>query len=246
MDINKKNMITFICICIGAIITIIAAFVDYRNKLAEERQNLIKERQRSDEYKNIVNKSNNIIESQRSVINATEKITQLQTELDLKNKKIQELQNQTLDNITGGESYSMLLITYENKENTLGRLSFELGPNCKHPLQHVQSRIVDLNDNSVEFNFDVIQKTTFSIGTIEPHQISVLNSFIKLDKTKGVNLIIYTSANNGFYTQVLRMKFINNKWSKATIVYRDRDAKELYCKIDSTYPNKDKKTLFKE
>lgn len=109
-------MITLVCVCIGAIITMIAAVVDYRNKLKEEKESLDNERKKSREYINIINKSNKIIESQRSVIDTTNKIIDLQNELNEKNQIIYDLQNKTFDNITGGKNVPSLYIIASDTE----------------------------------------------------------------------------------------------------------------------------------
>lgn len=73
---------------------------------------------------------------------------------------------------------------------------------------------------------------------------ATIKKYFNLDKEKGVNLNIFFSANNGFFTQLLRMRFINENWYTATKIIRDKDNKVLFTNIDVGYPIRDKKIIF--
>jgi hypothetical protein len=114
-----KSMIPLLCIITGSLITVIAAFCDYKQKLTDKQEQLIRERKRkrSDEYSKIIEKSNDILQKnnviitkQETVIGSSKKIIDLQNELSKKNDLVQELQNNTLNNITGGNNIPRLWI----------------------------------------------------------------------------------------------------------------------------------------
>ena len=146
--------------------------------------------------------------------------------------------------MTGGESYCKMQIWNINSSNDLGYLVFFV--EGKNPLTGIQARIVDLNNLDAQpLSIEEINKNVVDIGTLDPDKAFVTKITIKLDKAKGVNLNIFFGANNGFSTQLIRKKFINNKWVSAEQITRLKDNKELYLKIDPDFPSKDKTQIFK-
>jgi len=116
-------MIPFVCIILGSIITVVAAFFDYRQKLEDQKEQLDNEIKRNQEYQNLLGKSNalmeksnNIITTQQTVIDTSKKIIDLQNQLNLKNEEIQKLQENTLNNITGGKNIPILYIKATGSE----------------------------------------------------------------------------------------------------------------------------------
>jgi hypothetical protein len=102
----KKEMTSFIFILIGSLITIIAAFYEYKNKLVEKEEQIKTEVKRNEEYQNI-------IFSQRVVMDTSNRIIELQNELNEKNIKIQKLQDATLNYISGATKIPKLKITVD-------------------------------------------------------------------------------------------------------------------------------------
>ena len=45
------------------------------------------------------------------------------------------------------------------------------------------------------------------------------------------------------FTQLLRMRFVDNEWTSATMVIRNEDT--IYKKIDKNYPEKNSSKIFK-
>jgi hypothetical protein len=84
----------------------------------------------------------------------------------------------------------------------------------------------------------MIGANTVSIGNIPPNSAQVLRSVIKLGgDRKRVN--IFFSARNGFYTQELRIRLVDNQWRSATRVTRNRaDGKSetVLTQIQPEYP----------
>ena len=88
-----------------------------------------------------------------------------------------------------------------------------------------------------------IFKNLIDIKSIETDGAVQIPTKFHLDKQKGVNLNIFYSANNGFFTQLLRMRFINNEWTSATLVMRNEQT--IFKKIDENYPEKNSSKIFK-
>lgn len=80
-------MLTLICVSVISVVTIIAALIDYRNKLDDKQEQLNTERKRADEYKNIIEKSNSILVKTNTILE--------------KNIELQKIQTETLQNVTG-------------------------------------------------------------------------------------------------------------------------------------------------
>ncbi|WP_291103445.1 MULTISPECIES: hypothetical protein [unclassified Flavobacterium] len=151
------------------------------------------------------------------------------------------------NNLTGGDSYCycfFLISTYYKSKDT-GNLVFKLGDNNKNPLKNVQARIFDLNtyDKENPPTPDDLFKNLINFQSIETDGSVQVPTKYHLDKQKGVNLNIFYSANNGFFTQLLRMRFVNNEWTSATIVIRNEDT--IFKNIDKNYPDKISNKIFK-
>lgn len=151
------------------------------------------------------------------------------------------------NNLTGGDSYCycfFLISTYYKSKDT-GNLLFKLGDNNKNPLKNVQVRLFDLNtyDKENPPNPDDLFKNLIDIKSIETDGAVQIPTKFHLDKQKGVNLNIFYSANNGFFTQLLRMRFINNEWTSAIMVMRNEQT--IFKKIDENYPEKNYSKIFK-
>ena len=146
------------------------------------------------------------------------------------------------DHLTGGNSYCKMEIGNINISNDEGGLVFWV--EGKDPLSQIHARIVDLNDPH-RFDLQQLNKNVVDIGTMTPAKAYVTQISIKLDKVNGVNLNIFFSANNGFTTQLTRMKFSNDKWLRATKIVKGFTGEELFLEIDPDYPIKDKDVIFK-
>ena len=179
------------------------------------------------------------IETQASTI---DKLRRENTELY---GKLSIASTEIYNNLTGGDSFCRMEIRDIGPQAERGSVIFFV--DGENPLNRVQVRIVDLNTiNKNSFSLEEINKNYFDIGALDPGKAFMTPYIIKLDKVKGVNLNIFFSANNGFTTQLIRMKYTNNKWVSAQTVIRLKDGKELYLKIDSDFPEKNKNKIFKE
>lgn len=99
-----KLMAPFIFVVIGSLVTIIAAFVEYRNKIKEAEENAQQYAALLKQTNEILKKNQAIIASQGTVIETTQKIISLEEELKEKNAEIARIQANTLDQVTGGSN----------------------------------------------------------------------------------------------------------------------------------------------
>jgi hypothetical protein len=192
----------------------------------------------------------------QDLINQSNGLTQ---KIDTQSKTIDELRRENIElysklatssleiynNLTGGDSYCycLFIVPLSNPSKDIGHISFTLGEKSKSPLRNINARIVDLNSfNTKQTIFENTFKNVI-LEKIELEEYVTLPDKFNLDKEKGVNLNIFFSANNGFFEQLLRMRFINNEWVSATIVKRNEQT--IYEKIDKNYPEKDVAKIFK-
>jgi hypothetical protein len=156
-------------------------------------------------------------------------------------------QTEILDNtkqITGGDSYCRMEIGIPVESRDVGYLGFFV--EGKYPLSRVTVRINDLNDPDSEIkSVSDIFKNAYSLGTLDPNVTTLTQKSIKLDENKGVNLVLFFSANNGFTIQTFRMRYVNGKWPSATRITSFEGDKELYLEIDPDYPVQDKEIIFR-
>ena len=153
------------------------------------------------------------------------------------------------NNLTGGDSYCycfILMSTYY-KSKDIGNFAFTLGHKNKSPLKNIQARIFDINtfdkENPPTPDDPPIDKI-INLESLETgNTIQIPSVKFKLDKQKGVNLNIFFHANNGSFTQSLRMRFINNEWTTATIV--ERNGNIIHKEVDKNFPKNDIDKIFK-
>lgn len=213
----KKQMISFICILIGSLITIIAAFFEYKNKLEEKEESLKIEQKRNAEYESIIRKNNDIIIGQTVAINASSKIIELQNELNQKNNQLQKLQNITLNAISGGKSVPKILIIV-----TSFGMRFNIINDSNLPVRNVtigvKRRVYDyyLDRNTlgpqIPNSKDAIKNVEFSVGDL---QINSNREIYNEEFIKQYYDFLYTYKvkwENGYYISEFNFKVVNNKY----------------------------------
>lgn len=145
------------------------------------------------------------------------------SELEL--KEIQAIK----DTFIGGDSFAYVVFTSQFGVPRL--LLFHEG---KYPLYGVSARISDLDktkgrkytlsdlENEIKFNF----------GELAPHNSRILMEMPIPNDSLRWN--IFFGARNGFFTELLRMRRIDNKWKTALKIVKE--GKTLLEKIDPDYP----------
>lgn len=241
-------------IFLGALISIIGGLIGAygtwkHNKASSEKSTRIE-----DGVKIVNSEIITLRDQNKSLLSHTEA---LNGKIEVQSKTIDDLRKENTElssklvkaslkiynNLTGGNSYCKMEIGNISDDNEEGYLVFMVeGDN---PLNQVQVRIVDLNYFfQQEQTINELTKNIINIGTLLPKQVWFSQSKIKLDKGRGVNLNVFVGANNGFTTQLIRMKFHEGKWRRATKV-KTQDGKDIFVEIDKEYPIKDKNQIFK-
>lgn len=205
-------MLTLICVIVGCIITIIAAFADYNSKLDDSKEQLELEQKRNAEYKTIIEKSNNIltnsntlIESQKTVIDTAAEIIKLQNELSEKNNIIQKLQNETFENLTGGKGVPRLRIFAFGS-----KIFANIINDTKYPIKNVEVTVEkmvhdylipspDGNGGSTS-NPDAYSEYLISIGDMQNKKSKRLMDVSFIKEYFDYYYIFRVTWQNGYYT----------------------------------------------
>lgn len=217
----KPEIITAIGVGLGVLGMIVAGFGGY-----------LQSNESSTEAKELKRKLS-ILNEQNTVLN---------TQLDSLRGQNEELKNIN----TGGDSYLKLELVNNGKDS----FGFFVTNKGKYPLTNCQMWIQDMNHyNSLsnieksKYILDSEQKL-IDLGQIPALRSKRVSEFLKADKSKGEYLIIHLAANNGKNTQVVRMKFVNNKWVTANKYIFDGNNVPVY-EIPDDYPAlKDKDDTF--
>lgn len=248
-------------IFIGAVIAVLGGLISAigtlrHNKSSSDKSNRIEQG---------VNKGLEIGQTTNSEVlqlkeqnnNLTQEAILLKEKVEKQENKIDELRKENIElyfklaeaskeihnNLTGGDSYCRMDLGNINYTGDEGYLVFFV--EGKYPLSSIQARIVDLNYfDATGLTVEDLSKNVVNIGTLQPNKAFVTNKKHPLDKRKGVNLNIFFSANNGYVNQLIRMRYINNKWLSATRILTMMEGKVLFEEIDPNYPENDSKLIF--
>lgn len=158
--------------------------------------------------------------------------------------EITRLNNFILSSITGGDSFCYLALSSINhKTNDALILAVSQG---KYPLYDVAFRIVDLDEfgkvkNNLTLDNVIKSETIINVGNMTISAGQMLRK-INLGSRDEKKYNVFISARNGFTTQLIRMRRINNEWKEATIVTKRDGDKEikLFEVIDKEFPRNNK------
>lgn len=185
-----------------------------------------------------------VLISAAGAIWAARQQTVSERELKQKNEEIAELTKQNLYSITGGDSFCYL--------------AFQLPDNCsdnsallsivhkgEYPLYDVSIRIVDLAKFTQHIEgkekplFEDIKKAekSINIGNLSPSKAMIFGRW-SFPQESVVNYNVFISARNGYFTELIRLKCIDNKWVSAYKVHtwHGNETKLLYEKIHENFP----------
>jgi len=145
-----------------------------------------------------------------------------ESEVKAKNEEIVRLNNYILSSITGGDSFCYLALA--NINNVSNRALLTAISKGRYPLYDVHFRIVDLEElYKIKDNmtFENLKKTerTFNVGNIHPNVARMLGT-IELGAKNEKEYNVFISARNGVFTQLIRLKHINEEWKTATKVLK--------------------------
>ncbi len=196
-------------------------------------------------------RSQEIAELQRANAAKTEEIAQLNRtiareqirfaeELRAKNEQIANLNRRTAALVTGGDSFCYMTLTLAGGElDTPDMVFVHQG---KYPLYDVSIRIVDLEKwDLLRGNLSMPElaktETRLNLGNLGSGKALVLGKW-KLPASDRQRYNIFTSARNGFWTQLLRLRRVGGRWKMATKVLRSDDRREvtLFEQVDKEFP----------
>lgn len=162
---------------------------------------------------------------------------QLKSEQELRKKadQIAELTTRNKDIVIGGNSFCYITIANLAPNSNQGILT--VVHQGDYPLYDVSARIVDLQKSSQikRYSLPNLQKaeTHLRIGNMIKATALPINSF-DLGSSSNRDFNIFFAARNGLFTQLLRLRKIDGKWTTATKV--DKDGKTVFEKIDNDFP----------
>jgi len=233
-------------IILGSIITVFGAYLAaIKTDKGSEKTNLSIEENKMLARRNIdLNISNNTLgEANKTLLNENLEYAKLQKELSKINIKLINKVKEKSNDIdeynkgTGGYCYMLVLMNHIDNYTSTGNLTFVC--NGKNPLRDLTARIFDVNLFESSQNFDT-SNTNIVIGNVYPGQSYVSQYTIHLDKLKGVRLNIFYTSNYGFFTETVRMLYINNQWERENVVYdhQSHSDKPVYLNRTKNYPIK--------
>ena len=145
---------------------------------------------------------------------------QLNNQNQLLIQKNLELSNLINSNITGGDSFCYVTISFDSP--TTGQIITH-NPG-KYALSSIQVRITDLSElnGSTPVTIESLSKNTFTISELPPNTVSVGGKITIINGSKHVRLNVFCNARNGDFTQLLRLRWDGDVWSFATRVMEMR------------------------
>lgn len=150
-----------------------------------------------------------------------------------KSDEIAELNQTTLNAVTGGDSYCYLQLYFNGPA-----VKFVFNQAGDHTIFDVTARIVNLDEFDIEkgnFTLESLAKTDtiIELGTMIAG-FATMEGQIPLGKIPQRGFNIFFTARNGGYSQLLRLAKTKEGWIQATRV--ERDGKVLFEQIGNGYP----------
>lgn len=179
-------------------------------------------------------KQTKVENSFKEVIGSFKNVT---IEIDKLNKKINSLNNE-LGNVSdkiigatlGGENFPRIII-YKIQGPEKGGRMYIINEG-KWPLYDV---IGNFQDNlSPDENPEL--KNSFSYPTIAIGGMFEVAREVSMDPVKGMHIVVEFSTRNNRFLQLLKMKFVNNKWVSATEILRSPYDDVMLTEIDHEFP----------
>lgn len=154
--------------------------------------------------------------------------------------EVESKTNEMIGHISGGNSFPYFQIGTISNSTNLGLLmAIHKG---EHPLYDVNARIVDLQKfERIKQNLTLASigstETNIAVGNLIPSHASIIQQWhIENEPEQSYN--IFSTARNGNFTQLLRLKKINGNWISASKV-TNRENEILHEEIGTDYPRDD-------
>jgi len=161
--------------------------------------------------------------------------------LRTKSEEIASLNKKIADSIIGGDSFAYITPTFFKDKSSPPYLT--LVHQGEHPIYDLSIRVVDLDvfERQVKEGYTIAdlhkKENQFNVGNLSTSQASMLGP-ISIPKN-GIRLNIFFSARNGFFSESLRVRKVNDEWKTAIKVENtptSGEVKLLYEKIDIDFP----------
>ncbi|MBI3058746.1 MAG: hypothetical protein HYY81_05490 [Deltaproteobacteria bacterium] len=167
---------------------------------------------------------------------ASQQQGQFERQLREKSEEIAELNERTLNAVTGGDSFAYVAFARPSEQSNEGMLIvIHQGVN---PLFDVYMRIVDLQTfaelgGDVTLNNFMHGSTQFQLGTLVAGHARTLGKFSLGTETKR-SFNIFFAARNGGFSQLVRFVRVADRWRSAYRVKRNGEV--IHEKIDEEFP----------
>jgi hypothetical protein len=166
--------------------------------------------------------------------------------LTQKNNEIAQLQLESANAITGGNSFAYMLLQVPDHKTGSTAIPVFIHQG-KYPLYDVQARVVDLDEHvrlTAAKDFISASKallgTSISVGNLTPGFSSTGGIVLPHPSGQNFSYNIFFVARNGSWVQSLRMRWTGNGWALANKVIGGPENKELFREVSADYPLNDK------
>lgn len=143
----------------------------------------------------------------------------------------------SINTVTGGDSFAYVVFGYPQHEGAL----IWVQHGGKYPLHGVTARITDLNKykemvaNHVPFTLDMLSDTNIQVGDISANAMRPMGK-IAFTGTDHQDYNVFFYGQNGFWSEWVRLRWIENQWVSAVRVLAADGRTVLYEKVDPAFP----------
>ncbi len=140
---------------------------------------------------------------------------------------LKNLQMEGINTTTGGDSFCYIGLALDDKAaaSTAAITAVHVG---KYPLTDVSARMVDVQISAdmqakhEQFGFGDRSTTNIYVGDLSSGATHLMRQPIPIvaNNQEQHDFNIFFSAKNGFWTEIVRMRFINGRWSEGIQVLR--------------------------
>ncbi|HEY8931574.1 MAG TPA: hypothetical protein VIM55_20400 [Mucilaginibacter sp.] len=208
-----------------AVLSILSAYLQFKKDKDNDIEKLKAARQLSEAYIKLQEKSDQLQHKSDQIISKTDNIVRLQSELIVANEKVENLQHEVQNQLTGG-NISLEVSPSVYGERDPDRIGFGLDNFGKYPVTDISITVQDqgyvrtLKDLSLEERQKAFRASMFSVPIINslPNGRSVIEFFsTKIPKEeKQAAYTIYINWRNGGYS--CNVNFERNEKGLLTVV----------------------------
>jgi len=192
---SYKKMIIPLIITFGAIITATVAWIQW----SEQKQKAKENKTLNEENSNLLNRIANLASNSNVQLSKSNKqLTDLSGKLMMANDQIRRLQNETINNITGGDNKPIITINIaEDIENQKYQdVTFWVNNKGKYPIKNIELTINDHYANVTKVNWQKRDKTNIesNVESVNPENKDYSDVFVsKGDLPKGSMKTLYST-----------------------------------------------------